>query len=178
MVDCTSLTFFKGKDVSGFLACIQTLDSFCIYLCTFSKQDFQAILLRPREQAENFITNTVESCLGFLLCLIQSVSEAGGGSGPDIGCWREGTWRSWDKKGNYQFRMPDTMTIQRRWEEKCLQVSHLLLHQTVMSRKQRGTDMLIPSDAISIHRMAGEINKCAICAAFPLKTNLLSPALP
>lgn len=41
-----------------------------VYVLTFSKEVFQAIFFRPREQAETLATNTVESCLGFLLCLI------------------------------------------------------------------------------------------------------------
>lgn len=62
--------------------------------------------------------------LGFSLGFFQSeCQEWEGQVRSAAGCRRKGTWGSWNKGRNYQFRKPDTMAIEWR-QENCLRVSH------------------------------------------------------
>lgn len=91
----------------------------------------------------------------------------------DVGCWKEGTWGSWNKGRNYQFTKPDTMTLKRRQEVKSLPMSHpapTAVSYLSETEGHRSADTIIP-----IHRTAGERERseCVICGVSPLGTDLL-----
>lgn len=118
------------KTLAGFLCLVTLLPS----LKTIFPS--QAMFLRPRGAGRKASFSKKYSYChptgsrtgglpGFpALLVFTRVSEIGGGSQTPCRVLAGRDWGGWDKGRDDRFQKPDTVTIKRRQEEKCFQVSH------------------------------------------------------